>query len=198
MEDIVIIHRRKVDLAALTRIGHDCRPDLCRPAAGCCACHEVCINHREMERVVGCLPQAARFARHLDLPDGLPDPVEQLAPRAYALETDEDGVCLLAYTDRRGRVLCSLHSAAVEMGLDPYQVKPRSCVLWPLAISDRPPRILSVAADALAFPCNRPRRRGARRLDRGIADIVARLFGQPFLDKLHTALARTAAPSAEP
>ena len=53
-----------------------------------------------------------------------------------------------------------------------------------MAVSEDKPLSLSVDSDAFLFPCNK-QREGASALDPGIADIIKKLFGSSFLDKVN-------------
>jgi len=103
------------------------------------------------------------------------------------LVTDESGKCLFAYT-KKGATLCSLHSAALDLDLPPYRMKPRACSLWPLAITDDAPQVLTVQDSVLTFPCNSSRRKGAKRLHSGVADTIREVFGESFLTELQEAI----------
>lgn len=178
----------RVDLEALTSIAHRCDPALCRRSGSCCAEYDVWIGEAEVERATGMMERAARFARHLRGGDGrLVGVFRELGPDAFAIEEGEGGLCILAYRGARGECLCSLHSAALEAGVAPHEVKPHCCVIWPLSIASSRPPVVSVQVDAFNFPCNQ-RRRPDGRLDEGITQIVESAFGRAFLEALLAAL----------
>ncbi len=164
-----------VDIPALRRLRHDCDPAHCRNRTSCCAQYEVAITETELERVIGCLPEVEVWAPEVVMSD-----VYEEDGKGAILDTDEDGLCVLAYRRVDGSVLCSLHSIALEHGLDPAEVKPQCCCLWPLALSEGRPRTLSVQDDAYTFPCNRLRPRNAAGLDPGVAAILRSCFGDSF------------------
>ena len=72
----------------------------------------------------------------------------------------------------------------MQRNYKPEEVKPRGCVLWPLALSEDKPLSLSVDSEAFLFPCNK-KRKGASTLAPGIADIIKKLFGSAFLNKVN-------------
>jgi len=183
MDGYVLIDGVAVDVDAILSISHDCRPELCRTGACCCACYEVALTGREVAAVAGMLPGAARHARRLRDGDGFDNVFDESDEGGFVLDTAPDGACVFLYRDGAGAPLCSLHSAAVESGLDPSLAKPRSCTLWPLALSEDAPPVLGVQDDALDFPCN-GRRGPARGLDPGVEAIIAALFGEAFLARL--------------
>lgn len=179
----------RVDLEALRGIAHKCLPERCRGRVTCCACYDVAVSRREASRIVGMLPEAARFAPRLRSDGSYIDPFDEGDGEGMSLAVNEADVCVLAYRTVSGDTLCSLHSAAVSAGLDPARVKPLSCALWPLALSDdRHEPTLTVQRGALAFPCNRTRRNQPG-LDPGIAGIVRACFGEGFLRRLNACLA---------
>jgi len=180
-----------VDVDALRGISHRCDPGLCTDSPCCGAGYEVCIDEDEIGKVVGAMPLAARYVPHLMTETGPDNILDEILPGLHAIDTDDEGRCLFAYQGRGGAVLCSLHSAALAEGLDVGQVKPRSCMLWPLAMSGSRPRYLSVDPGAFDFPCNRRRGPGESGLDAGIADIVRELLGQEFLAEVEGLLNST-------
>lgn len=182
LASLPVIDGMRVDLAALRSLAHECDPLICRKSGSCCACYEVAITGRELNRMIGMLPLAAEHAPALE--DA--DLYEEGDGGACVLETDEAGRCVFAYKDKRRRVLCSVHAAASERGLDPYAIKPLSCSLWPLAISEDKPPVLGIQDDALDFPCNR-RRRG-KGLDPGVAQTLEACFGAAFLENVSARL----------
>lgn len=182
---VVTIDGIEVDIDAIRRIAHSCQPAMCKNQVSCCACYDVPITQTELFRIVGLLPEARRYATHLL--DGDCDLFEEDG-RNLSLNTDEDGLCCLAFRDANGAVLCSLHAAAMDMGLNPYTTKPKPCMLWPLTISTGNPRFLSVQDDAMDFPCNRPRNPEEPGLDDGIAAILKTMFNENFLDQLLQAI----------
>jgi len=173
-----------VDLSAIRSIAHHCDPAKCRGSRSCCARYEVAVTERELSAVIGMLPDAARFAPHLREDGGFVDVFEEADDGKTVLATDEDMRCVFAFRGQAGETLCSLHAAALAAALAPAAHKPRSCRLWPLALSDDRPRALTVMRDAYAFPCNRRRRGRPKGLHPGIGEIILGAFGERFLQEL--------------
>jgi hypothetical protein len=182
---IVTVQNVRVHLAELRGLAHDCRPVLCSRMGTCCSQYLVTISERKLSRLVGMIPLAEKYARHLARPDVRHGCFEE-GPDGLELGTDDDGLCHFAFR-RDGAVLCSLHAAALEHGLEPYATKPQSCSLWPLMISTSRPRELAVMPDAWDYPCNR-RRRG-KTLHAGVVEILRKVFGEPFAAACQTAAA---------
>ncbi|MBI2436107.1 MAG: DUF3109 family protein [Candidatus Hydrogenedentes bacterium] len=179
----------RVDLDALLRLDHACDPKACSAAGCCCGSYEVTVSPKELRRITGMIPESSRFARNLRTANGaLENPFERIEKGLYALDTDERGRCVFAYRDKEGFIRCSIHSAALRLGLEPYRTKPFACTLWPLAISEDNPPVLTVQEDAYRFPCNRRRSRPARTRAPEVALIIEQLFGNTFLEELHHAL----------
>lgn len=174
-----------IDAGGLAGLGHECRPERCVERS-CCAEFEPFIEPDEIERVVGYLPLAARWVPDLEADDNIFDDERS---GALIIEESEEGFCRLAFRDGRGGPRCALHAAALELRADPYRIKPRACVLWPLALSGDDPPILSVQTDAPAFPCNRARPPKPP-LDPNVAAIVAAVFGRDLTDRIESFLAQ--------
>ena len=97
--------------------------------------------------------------------------------------------CVFAYKGPQGGLWCSLHSAALAHGLAPETVKPLTCALWPLALSDdEDPPVLTLQPEATRFPCNVAR--VGEGLDNGVAEIIERCFGVRFLRDIEVHLAQ--------
>ena len=186
IEDVV------VDISALLSIAHSCDPELCSSSGSCCGSFEICLEADEMDRVVGFMPMASEFSDGLMSGSSFRNVFEELEPGLYAIDEGESGVCVFGYHGAKDEVLCSLHSVAMKRNYKPEEVKPRGCVLWPLAVSEDKPLSLSVDSEAFLFPCNK-QREGASALDPGIADIIEKLFGKAFLDKVNEYAAGQAA-----
>ncbi len=176
-----IVRGVRIDVGALRRLAHTCAPERCHGARRCCAHYEVTVAAREEARIVGLLPHAARYAPWLrDGARDFEDPFEETEGARLALATQESGRCIFSYDGPAGQPLCALHSAALDLGQDPYAAKPAVCALWPLALSEGRPPTLSVQDDALRFPCNRRRPAEATRLHPGVAQTLEHAFGAPF------------------
>jgi len=148
----------RVDLKALRSLRHDCVPEKCiGQARGCCETYEV-----------------FKFV----------DPIDESEADGDCLATHEDGRCVFAYRATSGMTLCSLHSAGLDLELEPFRVKPKACALWPLYLVEGKQRALTVQEGALRFPCNHKRQVKAGGLDAGVAHIVRTVFGEAFLADL--------------
>jgi hypothetical protein len=187
MRDVIPLGSISADLAALRRLAHRCDPTLCTRGPFCCAVYEVEVSEDEMQRMIGLWPKAAGLARHLKAAEADGELFDLDDTGQWTLGQRDDGTCLWAYRDRRQRRLCSVHTAADRLGLDPLATKPAPCTLWPLSLSDGPHPVLSVADDVYEFPCNR-RRRG-RGLDAGVIELVQCSFGGQTARRLADAAA---------
>jgi len=173
-----------IDVESITALRHRYDPARCSEKDCCCSTYEVVIGSKELARLAGYVPLAAKYQPGLIEADGYANPFDRVERTLWALDTDDDGLCRFAYKTRSGQTLCSIHSAALEAGQDPLRAKPRSCALWPLAISEGRHPVLSVAEDAYRFPCNRRRRKRSPILDPGVAELVDSVFGTSFGAKL--------------
>ena len=181
----------RVQAEALLRLKHRCDPALCKGGRCCCRFYEVTFTRKEVARVVGLMPHCTRYAPELAPGRAFDNPFDKAEGNLFVIDERQDGTCAFAYTNRKGHTLCSIHSAALDLGLDPYKTKAAACVIWPLALSEDKPPILSVQDDIYRFPCNTKRRAGAKRLDAGVAEAIASLFGPAFLHELQDAIARS-------
>jgi len=178
----------EVDRDALFSITYKCVPGLCKKTQCCCSKYEIVADRNEIDRIIGYMPAASRYAPHLGNGHSLDNVFEEdKEDGVYVVDTDEDGLCVFAYRHRRHGILCSLHSAALELKLPHYRTKPRSCVLWPLAITEDLPLQLSIADDAFDFPCNTRRKSPGKSLDPNIAQTIQDLFGPGILKRINEA-----------
>ena len=180
-----------VDLPSLVSLAHRCRPESCREDRCCCSEYEVEVDGGELETIVGCLPEASRFAPHLKNGDEYPNIFDDQGGNLFAIDQTEDGCCVFVYRDEAGTPLCSLHAAALSMGLPPAEVKPECCHLWPLALSDSRPPLLGIHEDSFTFACNTRRAGRPAGLDPGVAAIIREALGSDFLVKLQKAIETT-------
>ncbi len=176
-----------VDLDALARLSHSCDPSKCVGDKSCCATYDVPATEDECDRMTGMLPLAARYQPTLRDGDGFVETFDE--DEEISLATDEDGRCVFAFRGKDKGERCSLHAAALDVGVDPYRSKPMPCALWPLALTDDDVPVLTVMAGVGGFPCNRGRPRRAS-LHPGVADILATCFGPTFRDAVVEAVAK--------
>ena len=172
----------RVDVAALRSISHRCRPEICRGTPNCCSRFTIHIGAIELETIVGFLPLVQKYKPCVGDAGDYENVFEEDEEGGFVIDADEDERCVFAYDARQGEVLCSLHSAAVDLGMAPVDVKPKCCSLWPLALSAGPRPVLSVNRLALSFPCNR--RKTGGHIDGGIQETIRIYFGAFFLEKL--------------
>lgn len=183
MKEVISIDGTEVDVKAVYSISHDCRSEICNKKMCCCSRYEVCVNLKELQRITDYLPLAAKFATHLISKLGYKNIFDNIGKNLFAIDTNDEGLCELAYLTGDNKVLCSLHSVAFELNLPPHKLKPGSCLLWPLTITSDKPFYLSVDEDAFLFPCNKQRDIDGP-LSPSIADIIKTAFGDSFLLEL--------------
>jgi hypothetical protein len=180
----------RVDIEALRRLSHECRPSNCSVRKSCCKTYEVIVDNGEMSDIIGVMPRAAHYAKGI-LDDGdLVDPFDEADDADACLATHEDGMCVFAWRDREGAILCSLHSAALDLSVDPYKTKPKTCTLWPLYLIEGDAPRLTVQEDAYDFACNKPATGNPVQLDPGVSEILDAVFGTAFREKVARRLAR--------
>lgn len=180
-KSIIQVGKIFVDSAAVFSLSCDCRPALCSKSDCCCRHYEVDMNKAEFNRAVELLPAASEFASHLKVDGGYENVFDDDGP-SWVIDSGEDGYCSFAYLTDRDEPLCSLHSAAVSMGLDPYKSKPACCSFWPLALTTGRYRELTIHDNIFAFDCVTPNK--TNRLDSGIASIIETMLGEDFLKEL--------------
>ncbi len=163
-----------VDLASLRQVEHRCG-GCAQNEPCCCSSYEVCVTAAEMRRIIQVLPEAAKLCPHLRTDHGYDNLFEYVEPGLYALDTTEDGLCLLAYVADH-KIRCSLHRAGTDLGIPLGKVKPQSCLLWPISLSEGD-EVLSLAGDALSFRCTAPRRKGTKGLSPAFVEAVRLVYG---------------------
>lgn len=192
-----VVQGVRVDVEALRALAHGCDPMICRHTKCCCKSYEIPLDRAEEQRVVGMIHEAERYTSLRDDDGDLIDPVEDTFGDS-CLASHEDGACVFAFSTDEGAVRCSLHAAALDLGLPPAEVKPMACTLWPLYLDESPPPLLTVQDDALSFPCNSLRTEAREAggvahgagtiLHAGVREIIEAIFGAPFLQELEETL----------
>jgi hypothetical protein len=129
-----------------------------------------------MQQIIQVLPEAAKLCSHLKTDHGYDNVFEYVDPGLYALDTTEDGLCLLAYVADR-KIRCSLHRAATNLGLPLGKVKPKACLLWPMIFSEGD-EVLSLAGDALSFRCTIRKRKRSNGLSPAFVEAVEIVYGE--------------------
>jgi hypothetical protein len=166
-----------VDLASILSIDHACR-GCAKPETCCCARYEVCVETAELNHIIQVMPEAAKFCPHLKTANGYDNVFEQVEPGLYAIDTNEEGLCVFAFMSG-GHIRCSLHAAGLKLELPLARVKPKACLLWPLSFSDGD-SFLSLAKDALHFKCNSPRRNLSRHISPALSEAIGLVYGTDF------------------
>jgi hypothetical protein len=179
----VIVGNIRVDVPALMSIRHSCRPGVCKGAPNCCSCFQIHVNEKELETIVGFLPLVEKYTPSIGGLQGYDNIFEEAEDDCFLIDADENERCVFAYTTAREEILCSLHSAALDLGLPPVDVKPKCCSLWPLALTKGPDRVLSINALYAAFPCNQ-KKAVPEGIDAGIQETIRIYFGASFLSEL--------------
>ncbi len=172
-----------VDVNAVTGLKYRCDPKSCRNRLCCCGVYDVWINAKEKEKISRCLPAASNYpveGRGNDVSDFL-----RWIGAGYILRKDKEQFCSLSYRTGDGQVRCSLHSIALDQNISPVEIKPRNCVLWPLSLSGKGEKTLSVQDDAYNFPCCRTAHTAnCSLIERGTACLIKENFGERFLSIL--------------
>lgn len=178
-----IIDGIEVDMEALYSITHNCIPGKCRKSECCCSHYDICIDKDELPKILSFIPEASRLSSELKEDSKYFNIFDETEDNLMMIDADDNGLCVFAFPDDNDHILCSLHTVALGHGLLPHEAKPRSCVTWPLAITDQKPTMLSVSDDVLDFPCNSINRQTGR-LDPNISTIITDIFGIAFLRRL--------------
>lgn len=178
-------HYVDVDVSAICSVTHNCT-GCAGDSKCCCSSYEVCISTSELTKIIGCIPVAAKFCQHLKSHNSYENVFEEIGRNLFCIDTTEDGLCVFAYS-KGDKILCALHSAAVNLGIPVHEVKPKACLIWPLTISEGKRKILSMDHDVLEFRCNAQNHNGTLSLCPSIAGIVESAFGQKFRYELESA-----------
>ena len=165
----------EVDVESLLSLENRCN-GCARGERCCCSSYEVCVTTAELKRIIKVLPEAARFCPHLLTARGYDNVFEEEEPGLFSIDTTEDGLCLFAYWSHQ-RIHCSLHTAAVTLGLPLEQVKPKVCLLWPMHFSEGR-EVLAMISDALLFVCNTRKSPGSRSLSPGLVEAIELVYGE--------------------
>lgn len=165
----------EVDVESLLSLENRCN-GCARGERCCCSSYEVCVSTAELKRIIKVLPEAARFCPHLLATRGYDNVFEEEEPGLFSIDTTEDGLCLFAYRSHH-RTHCSLHTAAVMLGLPLEQVKPKVCLLWPMHFSEGE-EVLAMISDGFLFKCNARKAPGSRSLSPGFVEAIELVYGE--------------------
>jgi hypothetical protein len=169
------LSRVVVDVESLQSLDNNCNG--CADGGKCCcASFEVCVTTAELKRIIRVLPEAVKYCPHLLTTRGYDNVFDEEEPGLYSIETTEDGLCLFAYRTNH-RIRCSLHTAALKLGLPLEQVKPKACLLWPIHFSDGN-EVLAITEDAFLFPCNARKAPDSCKLSPGFAGAIELVYGE--------------------
>ncbi|MDP7640729.1 MAG: hypothetical protein QGG73_13630 [Candidatus Hydrogenedentes bacterium] len=180
----------RIDIEALRRLSHQCQPANCSIRGNCCKTYEVIVDNGEISGIVGTMPRAAHYAKGLVQDGELIDPFDEADDADACLATHHNGMCVFAWRDRKGATRCSLHSAALDLGVDPYDTKPKACTLWPLYLIEGNSPVLTVQEDTYSFDCNKPAAGRPTGLNPGISEILDSVFGGAFRENVERLLTR--------
>lgn len=176
----------KIDVVGLCSVTHRCTG--CKGESKCCcSSYEVTIKKSEMERIIRYLPNASIFCPHLKCSNGYNNIFENLSKGLFSIDTTEDGLCLFAYFNN-DKILCSLHTVSKKLRIPLINIKPISCILWPLVISESDTPILSVHDDAFEFKCNKHQNSDKLSLCSSIAQNIEIVLGKNFRQELEKAV----------
>ena len=164
-----------VDVESLLSLENRCN-GCAKDEKCCCASYEVCVTAAEIKRIIRVLPEAAKLCPHLLSAQGYDNVFEQEEPGLFSIDTNENGLCLFAYWSDN-RTHCSLHTAAMTLGLPLEQVKPKVCLLWPMHFSEGD-EVLAMISDAFLFKCNVRKAPGSRSLSQGFVKTIERVYGE--------------------
>ena len=137
-----------IDIRTLATTDHVC--DCCLSGGtSCCSEYDISLTEQEAEKLAGALPLAAEFRPELAED---PNVFEDDDDGSICIDKDAEGNCAFSFSSPHG-MLCSLHAAALKAGIPPHQIKPVSCTLWPLSLSEPPAARLSICDDAYQACC---------------------------------------------
>ncbi len=164
-----------IDLKSLCSVDHLCNGCISRTAC-CCSTYEVCITATEMRRIIRIMPEVVKLCPKLLTDDGYDNVFEYVGAGLYAIDTNEDGLCLFAYTAER-KIQCALHTVGVIHGIPLAQVKPKACLLWPMIFSEGE-EALSLTDDALLFQCTTLKRKGPGPISSSFTKAIDIVYGE--------------------
>jgi predicted metal-binding protein len=175
----------EVDVAGICSIVHNC--DGCAgKSRHCCSSYDITIDEQELIQITGCLPLAAPLCPHLVCKGEFRNIFEQVEPDLFSIDSDESNLCSFAY-HQSNKLMCALHTISIINGIPLCKIKPRACLLWPLAICDTRTKILTIQDDAFEFDCNKPNDTEKWTLCPSLAESIEILFGKAFRHEIDNA-----------
>ena len=177
----------RVDLSALARLAYRCEPRLCGIRGSCCRHYDVWMDDREARRVESMFPAVRQLFPQRHALHDRRSVMRRTALGRYVLRKDDHGCCTLSHRTPDGRLLCTLHTAALEEDIPLREAKPRLCLLWPLSLSRAEPPVLSVQEGVEDFPCCRSREPDTS-LHEGVEGTIQLYFGSDAADLIQRRL----------
>ena len=115
MDQQVMVNGIRIDVPALMSIRHGCQPAVCKGKPNCCSCFQIHVDEKEIETIVGVLPLAEKYTDSIGGEKGYDNVFEEDEDGLFLVDADEDEQCVFAYMNGREEILCSLHSAAIDL-----------------------------------------------------------------------------------
>jgi uncharacterized protein DUF3109 len=183
--ELILIEGVLVDLDSILSIDHTCAQDKCDRHSCCCSKYEIGITGAEMSTMIGFMGDAAKYSKSLKDKNGeFINVFDKWEEDLYFIDSAKNSLCAFAYENKENQIFCSLHSAALETGTAPHKIKPKSCSLWPLAIIEQKPQILTIQEDVFDYQCNIKKTKDGT-ICPSISETIENLFGNRFRNKLN-------------
>ena len=169
-----------IDPRPLLDYDFKCEPKKCQEEdAYCCARFEVDITRAEAKRVAGLIPAAARYIPSLvDREGSFANPFDDEDGYLY-LDKNDNYDCIFTYIDdAKGEKFCALHTACIDLGLNPSLEKPLPCAIWPLFVSDEDEdgkKFIGLDLDVDPV-CLTKKKDGDKKISEGVKGLLAGIF----------------------
>jgi hypothetical protein len=141
------------DIKELSLYSFRCNSLECvKKKACCCQIYDVDISRHEMDQIICYFDVISSYCHDLKTDNYYKNVFEKYGDR-FMIDHNSKGYCVFSYFDKEGYLRCGIHSAALEVGINPKFLKPLNCIIWPLSIKEERSYKVIELASSDEWPC---------------------------------------------
>lgn len=118
----------------------------------CCQIYDVDISKHEMDQIICYFDVISSYCQNLKTDDYYKNVFERDGNR-FMIDHNSKGYCVFSYFDEKRHLRCSIHSAALKVGINPRLLKPLNCTIWPLSVrKEKSYKVIELSSNK-KWPC---------------------------------------------